>query len=251
MSWTPPTFGLPVTYRVEIFDGPQKIRDEQVSAPPYSTPALQQGKTYTVNVYARTTVKESAALSGSQNVCWQPPAAGPPTILSGRELGGDVLPQISPPARSTTFASNGATSRTARAPGRRRPSSTASTCWARGSRACPWARTGSTWHRPIRSASTRPRRPSIDITVTSDANAFINEPHVHEPGRRREHRRDHDRGRREPPLGDGGHGRPVERRHAVAAQFRRQPVSSYHASGTSKFQGEIWDLGSSISARGR
>jgi hypothetical protein len=247
VSWTPPTFGLPLTYRVEVYDGPTKIRDEQVSASPYSTPALQQGKTYTVKVYARTTVKESAALSGSQNVLGSllPPAA--PTILSGRELGGDVLLQIAPPLSVDTtrwewrYFPNGAGT------------------WATATFIDRVDVLGPRFkglpvgtHR-FYVASTNAvgiystTQASIDITVTSDANAFINSRTFTNPaagGNIVEITTEGDANRRwatavtgdqwsaimPSPLNSGGN-----------------PVSSYHANGTSKFQGEIWDLGASIS----
>jgi hypothetical protein len=98
ISWTASASKFPVLYRVEIFDGTQKIRDELVSAAlTYSSPTLQQGKTYTVNVYARSSVAESPPRRG-EGGARKHRAAGPPTIVSGRELGGDVLLEISPPA---------------------------------------------------------------------------------------------------------------------------------------------------------
>ncbi|HSW83530.1 MAG TPA: hypothetical protein VLH12_08650 [Usitatibacter sp.] len=92
-TWTAPASSYPVTYRVEIWDGTTKIRDEQVTSTSYSSPALQQGKTYLVKVFSRNTITESpfpasASLLAAGKV--NPP--GPvPSITRAFEVGGKVI----------------------------------------------------------------------------------------------------------------------------------------------------------------
>lgn len=98
ISWTASTYAYPCTYRVQILDGAQVIHEGTTPGTTYSSPAVQQGKTYTVKVFTRSGLGyESAALQDSKTAQGKLLAPGNvPAITSSIEIGGEVLLQWTP-----------------------------------------------------------------------------------------------------------------------------------------------------------
>jgi hypothetical protein len=91
-TWDAPTGQFPILYRVEVWDGALAIRNELVSDTAYSSPSIEQGKTYTIKVFSRNSVFECPTPASTTQVAQGkllPP--GPVPSCTGRELGGNVL----------------------------------------------------------------------------------------------------------------------------------------------------------------
>lgn len=247
-TWTAPALGFPVNYRVEVLDGATKVRDEFVSGTAYSTPTLQQGKTYTVKVYTRNTITESVALVGSKLVAGNTNApASVLAITSARELGGDVLLEISPSVSVDVI----------RYEWRYYPNGTGS--WAAATfidrvdglrarfKGLPVG-THRFYVRAINSVGLYSASDAVaDVTVTSDANAFIQGRTFTAPTLTN---------MVSIPAVEDGTNAPRWATGIAADAFNTtepnpfnsgaNPVISYHASATQKWQGESWDLGSTV-----
>jgi hypothetical protein len=246
-SWTAPAGLINLAYRVEVWDGTTKIRDDYCSGTTYSTPAVQQGKTYTVKVFTRNTLTECATpLVGSQLAQGKLLPPGPVPSVTGQVLGGIVLLNWTPaidldvmryewryfPNGTGTWATatlidrvDGLTARFAGLPV--------------GSHRFYVRAIDSVGNYSTSDAT-------IDLTVTSDANAFLQSKAFGSPTLvnmiaiamlegtwtpRWETAITGDQWSTvEPsPLNSGGNA-----------------VDSYHAAGTSSWTGESWDLGTTI-----
>lgn len=98
VNWTATTHVYPVIYRVQFWDGATLIHEGQTPGVSYASPAVQQGKTYTVRIYARNSLGfESAVLEGSQTAQGKLLAPGDvPAITMAFEIGGEVLLEWDP-----------------------------------------------------------------------------------------------------------------------------------------------------------
>lgn len=96
--WTAPTDSYLRDYLVRVLDGVNTVHEAFVRFPEISTPIVQQGVTYTVEVYTRNTY---GYLSAKQTVVVLAlgkllPPGDVPSITEAREIGGDVLVAIEP-----------------------------------------------------------------------------------------------------------------------------------------------------------
>lgn len=99
-TWTASDHVYDVQYRIEVFVGALRIRNDLQSGDDttYSSPAVQQGNVYTVRVYARNSLGfESPVLEGSVAAQGKLLKPGPvPAFIRLYELGGEALGEIQP-----------------------------------------------------------------------------------------------------------------------------------------------------------
>jgi hypothetical protein len=250
-SWTAPPLQYPIGYRVEVWDGTTKIRDEQCQATNYATPAVQQGKTYTIKVFARNSLVECPTpLVASQTALGKQLPPGPvPSITRAVELGGRVLLSWTPAPDIDVM----------RYEWRYTPNTTGGGSWAGATLIDRVDGLSTTFQglpvgthrfyvRAIDSVGNYSTGDcTADIAVTSDANAFTQAraftsptltnmaaaPVVEGIGALRwitSVAGDQWSTVEPSPLNSGGNA-----------------VASYHTNATQRFQGESWDLGTTLS----
>lgn len=252
-TWTPPAATpYPVIYRVELWDGTQKIRDEIVSSAAYSSPAVQQGKTYTVKVFTRNSVAEGATpLTGTQTAQGKLLPPGPVPFMSARELGGKVYTTILPAPDIDTvryewryFPNGTGTWATATFIDRKDELTSVFDALPIG--------THRLYVRPIDSngkySLDSAANPFFDITVNSDANAFLQSKTFSAPTLTNMASIPMLEGTWKPRWATSVAGQTFNAGIAGTVNAVATPVDEVHANGTQNWTGEWWDLGSSISA---
>jgi hypothetical protein len=103
LTWTPPVHLYPFEFRVVILDGAVVAQQATISASAFTSGALQQLRSYTVNVYVRNAYGyESVAASTTLTISGKtiPPLFPGGATLDGFEAGGEVF--LSWPAASDT-----------------------------------------------------------------------------------------------------------------------------------------------------
>lgn len=100
LTWTQPSYAYPFVVRVEVWEGGVKLHDGTATAPPYSTPAVQQGKTYTVKLFTRSValgIESPSPLTGSKMAQGKLlPPGDVPAITKSFEAGGKVILEWTP-----------------------------------------------------------------------------------------------------------------------------------------------------------
>lgn len=248
VTWTAADYAYPATYRVEVYNGAALIHEGATPLTRYATPAVQQGNTYTVKVYTRSGLGyESEALIGSQVAQGKLLAPGNvPSITRAFEIGGEVLLEWQPAVDIDVIRYEwryGATSGF---------SWDSATLVDRidGLRARFKGLPVGTWRfavKAIDSVGNYSATPTtVDVTITSDADSILQDREFTSPtltnmqglvelegtwAKRWATRVSSDawNSAMPNPLTSGSN-----------------PVSSYHASATSKFVGEAWDVGIEI-----
>lgn len=246
-QWTASVHAFKVEYIVQFLDGLQVVHEGRTQGTKYSSPAVQQGKTYTVRVIARNALGfESAALEGSLAAQGKLlPPGNVPSITQAFEIGGEVILQWAPAVDIDVMRYEW------------RYAAAAGFSWAAatlidrvdGLRARFSGLPVGAWRFAVKAIDSvgnySTTETTVDITVTSDADAFIQSrdytsptltnmveiPAV-APGTRRwatSVASDAWNSVMPNPVNSGGN-----------------PVISYHASATSRFVGEAWDLGTVV-----
>jgi hypothetical protein len=248
VTWTASTHAYPVTYGVKFFDGATVIHEGSTQGLAYASPAVQQGKTYVVDVTARNELGfVSSVLEGTQAALGKLlPPGNVPAIIRALEIGGEVLLEIEAaididiqryewrygPVSGFTWEAailidqiDGLRARF------------------KGLPIGPWRLAV----KAIDSVGNySPTETTVDLTVTSDSDAFIQDHEFTAPTLTN---------MLALPMLEGVWKQRWET-SVAGDQWNSvmpnpvnsggNPVASYHASATSKFQGEAWDLGSPI-----
>lgn len=248
VSWTASTYAYPCTYRVQILDGAQVIHEGMTPGTTYSSPAVQQGKTYTVKVFTRSGLGyESAALQDSKTAQGKLLAPGDvPAITSSLEIGGEVLLQWTPAVDIDVVRYEW------------RYGSTSGFDWTTatlidrvdGLRARFRGLPTGTWRFAVKAIDSvgnySAAATTVDITVTSDADAFLQDREFVSPTLTN---------MIEIPALEG----VWKRRWATSLASDQwntvmpnpvnsgaNPVFSYHASVSGRWEGESWDFGAVV-----
>lgn len=248
VSWTASSHAYQVTYRIQFYDGATLIHEGNTAGVTYASPAVQQGKTYTVKV---TTVNslgfESAALEGSQVAQGKLlPPGNVPAITSALEIGGELLLQWEPAVDIDVMRYEW------------RYATTGGFLWdtatlidrTDGLRARFRGLPTGTWRFGVKAIDSvgnySPTATTVDRTITTDADAFLQEREFTSPVLTN---------MVEIPALEGVWKKRWATRVASDAMTSviPSPVSSganpwfsYHASASSKFEGESWDLGTLV-----
>lgn len=252
VSWTASAYPYPKSYRVQVLDGVSVIYEGTTRDTSLTTPTVQQGKLFTVKVFTTSDLGfESSAVETTITAAGKTFAPGNvPAITSSLEIGGEVLLEWSPAldvdivryewryGAVSGFTWDGATL-VDRVDGLR----------ARF-RGLPVG----TWRFAVKAIDAvgqySATATTTDVTITSDASAFLQ-----------------DREFTSPTLTnmveiwqrEGTDSQSWTRRWATRVSSDAwnstlpnpltsgsNPVISYHASATSKWQGESWDLGATV-----
>jgi hypothetical protein len=100
LTWTQPSYAYPFVVRIEVWEGGVKRHDGTATAPPYSTPPVQQGKTYTVKLFTRSValgIESPSPLTGSKMAQGKLlPPGDVPAITKSFEAGGKVILEWTP-----------------------------------------------------------------------------------------------------------------------------------------------------------
>lgn len=248
VTWTAAAYAYPATYRVEVYNGATLIHEGTTPLTRYATPAVQQGNTYTIKVYTRSGLGyESDALIGSQVAQGKLLAPGNvPGITRAFEIGGEVLLEWSPAVDIDVIRYEW------------RFGQTAGFSWESatlvdridGLRARFKGLPIGTWRFAVKAIDSvgnySATATTVDVTITSDSDSVLQ-----------------DREFTSPTLTNMQS--LVEREGTWKQRWATRvssdawnsvmpnpltsgsnPVSSYHASATSKFVGEAWDVGTEI-----
>jgi hypothetical protein len=249
VSWTASSHAYPVSYRVQFYDGATLIHEGSTNGVTYASPAVQQGKTYTVKVTARNSLGfDSATLEGSQVAQGKLlPPGNVPAITSALEIGGELLLQWDPAVDidieryEWRYAATGGFS------------------WASailidrvdGLRARFRGLPTGTWRFAVKAIDSvggySATETTVDRTITTDADAFLQEREFTSPTLTN---------MLELPMLEGTWKKRWATNVAADVFTSVEPnpfnsggsraVIDYHASASSKFQGESWDVGTLV-----
>lgn len=248
VTWTAAAYAYPATYRVEVYNGAELVHEGSTPLTKYVTPAVQQGNTYTVKVYTRAGLGyESAALIGSQVALGKAlPPGNVPAISRAFEIGGEVLLEWTPAVDIDVIRYEW------------RYGAVGGFAWDSaylidridGLRARFKGLPVGTWRFAVKAIDSvgnySANATTVDVTITSDADAILQ-----------------DREFSSPTLTNMQSLAELEgtwrKRWATRVSSdawtsvmpdpltsNSNPVSSYHASATSKFVGEAWDIGAEV-----
>lgn len=248
ISWTASTYAYPATYRVEVFRGTELVNEGMTPLNRWVTPAVQQGNTYTINVYTRAGLGfESAALTASEVAQGKFLPPGPvPEILRAFEIGGEVLLEWQPAVDIDVIRYEW------------RYGVTSGFSWDTatlidridGLRARFKGLPVGTWTfavKPIDSVGNYSNdATTVEVTITSDADAILQDRQFVSPTLTNMQAIE--------PLEGTWKPRWATRVAADAwtsampnpVSSGSDPVFSYHSSATSKFVGESWDVGTEV-----
>ncbi|MBL0142667.1 MAG: hypothetical protein IPP91_11340 [Betaproteobacteria bacterium] len=249
VTWPAVSHPYKVKYRVQFLDGAQVIHEGTTPDLSYSSPAVQQGITYTVKVWAfnnlgfecDTPVSTNHAALGKLL-----PPGNVPAITQAVEIGGDVLLSWSPAIDIDVvryewrYAS----------PGAFVWSSATLIDRPDGLRAVFKGLPVGTWRLGVKAIDSvgnySATETTVDLTITTDANSFAQEREFTSPTLTNMVAI--------PPLEGVNKSRWATR--IAADQWNSvmpnpvnsggNPVISYHASGDQKWLGETWDLANTI-----
>lgn len=246
VAWVASTHAYPVSYRVQFLDGVTLIHEGSTQGTTYASPTVQQGKTYTVRITAVNSLGfESSVLSSSQVAQGKLLPPGPvPNITSALEIGGELLLQWEPAVDIDVVRYEW------------RYAATGGFSWATatlidrtdGLRARFRGLPVGTWRFAVKAIDSvgnySTTETTVDRTITTDADAFLQEHEFLSPTLTN---------MMEIPALEGVWKKRWATRVAADVFTSVEPnpfnsggsaaVINYHASASSKFQGDNWDLG--------
>lgn len=249
-AWTAPVHAYPFKYRLQFLDGAQVVYEGESLGAAFSSPAVQQGKGYTVKVFARNQLGfESEALVGSKTAQGKLlPPGDVPAITQAFEAGGEVILawdaaiDIDIQFYEWRYGAPGGFS------------------WATATvidrvdaqRARFLGLPAGTWRLAVKAIDSvgnySATEKTVDITITVDSDSFLQSREFSSPTLTN---------MVSAPMVEGVW-KPRWITSVASDQWGAvmpnplssgsSPVASYHASATSKFVGENWDVGEAITA---
>lgn len=252
ISWIASAYSYPKSYRIQLLDGGSVVYEGATTDVNHTTPPIQQNKLYTIRVYTRGDLGfESAFAETTSTAVGKNLVPGNvPAITSALEIGGEVLLSWSPAVDVDIVRYEW------------RYGATSGFTWAGstlidrvdGLRARFRGLPVGTWRFAVKAIDSvgqySATETTTDITITADDAAFLQDQEFSSPTLTN---------MALIPQLEGQDASAWETRWATRVSSDAwnsvmpnpvnsgaNPVISYHASATSKFQGESWDIGATV-----